>query len=321
MKNPQRAVSSHESFCYYSDIVRVPPKDIPKVSSGWIVGFCDAEATFYINVGSSKTTKTGSRVELSFIIKQAKESATALFAIKEFFGAGTIKWDQKSHKYLRYEVKSFTAINSIIIPFFNSEKNTLLTSKRLNFLDFQKVANMVVNREHLSEAGLNQIKTIKAGMNSGRSFQDKLEFMNAIVDQLTITPAWISGFLDGEAYFGIYVTGTPRRRCELRLSIGQNAHDVALLTAIAKYLALAARIVDNLGAKNSNVKRLDIYKLNVLKPNTVRCWREYPLITAKRFDFYRWDTERPPTGVVHHEHLTDEGFNRILKLASKSQQS
>lgn len=51
-----------------------------------------------------------------------------------------------------------------IIPFF--EKYSLSSLKLLDFQDFQRIAYMVKNNEHLTN--LDKINAIKMGMNSGR---------------------------------------------------------------------------------------------------------------------------------------------------------
>jgi hypothetical protein len=62
------------------------------------------------------------------------------------------------------------------------------------------VAELIQEGRHLTEEGILEIQNIKAGMNSGRTFVSKLEYMNSIKDHMIITPAWLSGFIDGEGH-------------------------------------------------------------------------------------------------------------------------
>jgi hypothetical protein len=48
------------------------------------------------------------------------------------------------------------------------EKYPLIGVKRLNYLDFCKIALMIKNKDHLTKAGLKAIAKIKDGMNSKR---------------------------------------------------------------------------------------------------------------------------------------------------------
>jgi len=60
-------------------------------------------------------------------------------------------------------------------------------------------------------------------MNSNRTYDSKLEYMNSIREHIQITLAWLSGFIDGEAYLGIHISSGSVRRCEPRFSISQIA--------------------------------------------------------------------------------------------------
>lgn len=63
-------------------------------------------------------------------------------------------------------IGSLEDIIKIIIPFFT--KYPLQGAKRLDFADFCKVAELMKNKAHLTPEGLDQIREIKSGMNSGR---------------------------------------------------------------------------------------------------------------------------------------------------------
>jgi LAGLIDADG endonuclease len=86
----------YEKKCHWPHILQLYPElktfvdidNLPKVDPNWLVGFVDGEGSFYISITSSNSTKVKSRVELCFFIKQAKESASSLFAIQNFFGKG-----------------------------------------------------------------------------------------------------------------------------------------------------------------------------------------------------------------------------------------
>jgi hypothetical protein len=65
-------------------------------------------------------------------------------------------------------VTKFSDIADIIIPFF--KKHPIPGVKSKDFHDFCLVAELIKNKAHLTEDGLNQIRLIKAGMNTGRNF-------------------------------------------------------------------------------------------------------------------------------------------------------
>jgi hypothetical protein len=67
-----------------------------------------------------------------------------------------------------FKVTKFSDIANIIIPFF--KKHPIPGVKSKDFNDFCLVAELIKNKEHLTEEGLNRIRKIKTGMNTGRKF-------------------------------------------------------------------------------------------------------------------------------------------------------
>lgn len=65
-----------------------------------------------------------------------------------------------------FRVRRFYEIVNIIIPFF--DKYPILGVKSLDFADFQKVAELVKNKEHLTSTGFKTIQRINSSMNLRR---------------------------------------------------------------------------------------------------------------------------------------------------------
>ena len=57
-------------------------------------------------------------------------------------------------------------LRSKVLPIFS--KYPLRGAKKKDFQDFYKVAELIYNKEHLTEQGLSQIRKLKSGMNRGR---------------------------------------------------------------------------------------------------------------------------------------------------------
>jgi hypothetical protein len=84
----------------------------------------------------------------------------------KLFGCG--KLNKRSNQSLvDYIVYNFSDIKNKIIPFF--EKSQLQGNKRLNFIGFCKIADLMAKKAHLTQEGLDQIINIKAGMNTKRA--------------------------------------------------------------------------------------------------------------------------------------------------------
>ena len=60
--------------------------------------------------------------------------------------------------------------NSILLNQFHSffKKSPIVGVKAIDLEDFCKAVELMQNKVHLTEAGLNEIRKIKAGMNRGR---------------------------------------------------------------------------------------------------------------------------------------------------------
>jgi len=87
--------------------------------------------------------------------------------LRKYLKCGRIEKDPKT-SIVNFTVYKITDITNIIIPFF--EQNTIHGAKRLDYLDFYKVTKLMTEGAHLTLEGLDFIRTIKAGMNTGRKF-------------------------------------------------------------------------------------------------------------------------------------------------------
>lgn len=131
--------------------------------SNWVVGFVDGEGCFSISVFKNKTSKSGFQVMPEFVVTQGAKSLNVLEEIKDFFGCGSIyvnrRYDNHKENIYRYCVRSLKDIEKIIIPFF--KQNQLRTSKKDDFELFCKVMDLILERKHLTEEGLQLIRDLK----------------------------------------------------------------------------------------------------------------------------------------------------------------
>jgi hypothetical protein len=118
-----------------------------------------------VQISNSKTTTTGKSVSLKFKIAQHSRDTLLLEKLCKQLGCGNFRVDSKNQVCL-ITITKLSYISSIIIPLFNQYK--LQGSKRLDFEDFSKVAELIKNKVHLTDKGLELVLKIKAGMNKGR---------------------------------------------------------------------------------------------------------------------------------------------------------
>lgn len=117
----------------------------------------------------NKTSKLGFRVVTSFSIFQHERDYYILEAIQKFFGCGSIvKRMSVKNPSFEFRVVGIHDLSNIILPFFNN--NSLKTTKIKNYYDFSTIISMCSRQEHLTQIGLDRIKNISKGMNTGRDY-------------------------------------------------------------------------------------------------------------------------------------------------------
>lgn len=82
-----------------------------------------------------------------------------------FFKCGRLE-KRTGNPVICFMVSKFSDINEKIIPFFHQYK--IVGNKFKDYQDWCKVAKIVQEKKHLTKEGLDQIISIKLGMNTGR---------------------------------------------------------------------------------------------------------------------------------------------------------
>jgi hypothetical protein len=133
-----------------------------------VTGITDSEGNFSIFV---QKTSTGQKIILAFKVTQKAHSMGILYDLKRYFNCGNIHIDNRKEDAYKFNVNKLEDILSIVIPHF--DKYPLLTSKRLDYLDFKRVAYMMKDGLHLKKENKEIIMAIKDNMNSRRSFEER----------------------------------------------------------------------------------------------------------------------------------------------------
>ena len=152
------------SFPEYKVSPKLPVSIVNIPNIFWLIGFFEGEACFYISIYKSPKSKTGFAVQLVFKVTQHSRDAELLKHIAEYLSCGRVEY--RKGEACDYTVTAFNDIKDKIIPLFT--KYPLLGSKALNFKDFKKVVEIMENKNHLTEKGINEIRVIKENMNTGR---------------------------------------------------------------------------------------------------------------------------------------------------------
>lgn len=139
----------------------------------WLAGFSSGEGCFFINISKSSSNKVGYKVSLLFAIFQHSRDRELLERIKEDLDCGAVKESPARGNNLTYKVTKFTDISEKIVPFFH--KHRILGIKSKDFNDWCQVVELIKDKKNLTPEGLEEIRQIKSGMNTGRLYDPEEE--------------------------------------------------------------------------------------------------------------------------------------------------
>ena len=107
---------------------------------------------FFVKIAKA-TIVIGLRVQLCFQLTQHSKDEELIKSFIKFFDCGAI---YKKGKRFDYKVLKFAYIVNIIIPFFL--KFPIEAIKFKDFEDFCRVTELMKNKAHLTQEGLEEIK-------------------------------------------------------------------------------------------------------------------------------------------------------------------
>ena len=127
--------------------------------------------------------------------------------------------------------------------------------------------------------------------------------------------AYLSGYADGEGCFCVSVNRSKRHKFgwEIRpsFSVSQNRDRANVLRMFRKYLECGTIRPDN----SDKTLKFEVRSISELATKVVRHFEKYLLLSNKRLDFEKFADVCKMMYVK--EHLTKEGFQKILKLADE----
>lgn len=131
----------------------------------WLAGFTTAEGCFMVSISASKTNSSGFKVELTFQLTQHARDEKLMRSLIKFLDCGKVS---KRLDGCDFKVRKFNDLTGKIIPFF--QKYPIQGIKGKDLEDFYKVAELMKMRAHLTSKGLELVRQIKVGMNTGRDW-------------------------------------------------------------------------------------------------------------------------------------------------------
>ena len=265
-------------------------KEMSSLNPFFITGFSDAESSFIISVAPDSRTFTGWQVRPIFRIGLHSKELPLLLEIQNFFnGIGNISLDSKN-KVASWNVTRNDDIINYIISHFNSFP--LITQKRVDFYLWCKILDIIQKGGHRTNEGLQEILSIKSGLNLGVSsklkeaFPDlKLQSRPSLNFEYEINPQWLTGFVSGEGSFSASLYSLKLKAYRARFYISQHERDLVLLEKIASYLG-TGKVYKN-GKSTFNFE-VSSYKNNydVILPFFIK--HPLPPVCLKATNFLIW---------------------------------
>lgn len=152
-----------------ANIEKLPLDTSPLNNNAWLAGFVDADGSFAIK-GFSQNPKT--HLAIQFYLAQrtydiSGESLKPLMSkIADFL---FVKLNERiiAEKYTQFVINTSNRVsNRILIDYLNTYP--LLSSKHLDFKDWEAANNIYINKLHKDPIQLEKIRNIKENMNNGR---------------------------------------------------------------------------------------------------------------------------------------------------------
>lgn len=136
------------------------------LTDDYLVGLTDGEGCFHVYVKKKKDDGTRNRVVPMFVIKLKAFDKQVLYQIKEYLGFGIVyiqRDRRKNHSTCyRYQASRLEDVKKII-KFFR-ENPLRSNSKRNDFELFSRIMELIENKEHYTEKGLDKIINLKNKM-------------------------------------------------------------------------------------------------------------------------------------------------------------
>lgn len=137
--------------------------NIPEKIAWYIVGFVDGEGSFNISLRKKQDYKLIWQPVLSFNVSQKER--LLLDYMKNIFSCGIVK--RRKDGLHSYDVTNPKALSMRIIPFFK-KYSFFSKNKSKNFLLFIQATELMVQKAHLTQKGLEKIVLIREQINLGK---------------------------------------------------------------------------------------------------------------------------------------------------------
>lgn len=300
----------------YSSRTIINHNKTQSISPWFISGYSDAEGCF--NIGLQKNPNGKFYVRPSFFIQVHSRDNELLMQIKNYFGdIGNIYISKDKSKFT---VRSLDDILKIITHF---ENYPLITEKKADFILFKQIINKVIEGEHLSAKGLQEIVNIRASINLGLSdslktiFPDTIPVTRPQIENTTIPhPEWMAGFVSGEGCFLVQLAKYGKGKLDgvsLSFRVSQHLRDKSLLNSFITFFGCGLFNYHS-GKSKLGSGVFIVRKFADISDKILPFFKEHKIRGIKREDFEDW--VKVVELIRSKLHLTEEGVEKIRKIKS-----
>lgn len=146
---------------------------VPILNNSWLSGFIDAEGCFNVTLFKRKSMALGYQVKLRFMIDQKDSLDTMLFIKDQLNLFLTNRKLKKGTIGTMHRIESNSFVKApLIIEYINRFR--LKTKKKESFDKWVTVYELVENKAHLTEKGLNEIRKLSKEINIITSITKKI---------------------------------------------------------------------------------------------------------------------------------------------------
>ncbi len=285
------------------------------LNPNFVTGLIDAEGSFMISVRRHVKYKNNWVVQASMEINMSSNDSSLLVLVQQLFGGiGFFSHKQKINM-VSYSVAKLSDIVNIIIPHFN--KYPLQSAKSIDFKIWSECVEIINNKEHLTDEGLNRIISLKSILNRGLTEKLKLDFPNIKnldrpefkVSDLPLDPYWVSGFSEGDSSF--YTQIIEPKIARAIYQVGLHEREIPLLYKLPEFFGGVGVISTSPTRHVCRYAVAGTYDLiNYVSPHFFK----FELAGSKRSNFIIWS--QILNLILSKAHLTPEGLNKIKELKS-----
>ena len=285
------------------------------VSPWFITGLVDAEGSFIVNIIKDDARSLGFLVLFQFEIGLNEKDKVLLEMLKEYFGAGNIFYSSKDETF-RLKVSNLDQLQDIIIPHF--DKYPLISQKQGDYLLFKDVISRMLNKEHLTREGLEQIAAIKASLNLGLPEKIKQAFPSVIPVQrpTTFKPViphakWMQGFTTGEGCFYVNIFKSSHHnsgfQVRVEFELAQHIRDSLLIESVKDYLCCGI-----VSSYSKGMVKFKCIRFTDISSIIIPFFKEHYPLGNKRLDFV--DFCIVAKLMEDKVHLSEEGLEQIRNV-------